>query len=269
MAATYWWNKHLVVHHPHPNVIGVDDDADLMPYFAFTRQQTEGARGLRRLYFRVQGLFFPLALIGNGFNVQYLGWRYLFAHLRDPRKRQILHWLDLATLALHYAFWVGLPLLVLPLGEVLLLYFVRLALMGFALFGAFAPAHFPHEAAAFEKGKEQADFFYLQTAGTVNFHSNAYGRLLCSGVDYQIEHHLFPHVSHLHYPKLAPIVADYARRHGYPYQTLGWGEATWKCFKNMSSPKVMRVGTQPPAGSIAPAGSVKTPAASPSQASAT
>ena len=56
------------------------------------------------------------------------------------------------------------------------------------------------------------------------------GRLYCAGVEYQIEHHLFPGMSPTHYPHIAPMVEAFCRRHGYPYRTLGWGEALWKSY---------------------------------------
>ena len=50
------------------------------------------------------------------------------------------------------------------------------------------------------------DFLFIQTATTINFRTSFLGRLLCSGVDYQIEHHLFPGISHHHYPQMSKLV---------------------------------------------------------------
>jgi fatty acid desaturase len=67
-----------------------------------------------------------------------------------------------------------------------------------------------------------------QTATTVNFRTGPIGRFLCSGVEYQIEHHLFPRISHVYYPELSPLVEQFCRERNYPYRTLGWFEAIWK-----------------------------------------
>jgi linoleoyl-CoA desaturase len=40
------------------------------------------------------------------------------------------------------------------------------------------------------------------------------------GLNFQIEHHLFPHVCHIHYPKIAKIVAQVAKEHDIPYQVM-------------------------------------------------
>lgn len=50
--------------------------------------------------------------------------------------------------------------------------------------------------------------------------SNVGGSLLCflnGGLNYQIEHHIFPRVSHHHYPKIAPVVRDFCKEKGIPY----------------------------------------------------
>ena len=48
LSATFWWRQHVTVHHTSPNVIGVDDDADLAPWLARTWDQVESSRGVRR-----------------------------------------------------------------------------------------------------------------------------------------------------------------------------------------------------------------------------
>ena len=51
MSTHYWQNKHCIVHHPHPNLVGIDDDVDLMPFFATTEEQFRKSRGLRYVYY--------------------------------------------------------------------------------------------------------------------------------------------------------------------------------------------------------------------------
>ncbi len=228
MPATYWWNKHVVVHHPTPNVKGVDDDIDVMPWFAIADEDYQQSTGWRRIYYRYQWLLIPFAIFLNGFGVQWTGWKFLINALKDDTVRRRRHWIDLGVMGIHYAVWVFIPLLFFPVLDVLGFYLIRIGLMGYAIFIGFAPAHFPPEAALAGPEELEADYLRLQTATTVNFKTNFFGRLLCSGVDYQIEHHLFPYIPHVYYPKLSPIVKQYCEEKGYPYRTLGWGEATWK-----------------------------------------
>jgi linoleoyl-CoA desaturase len=59
-------------------------------------------------------------------------------------------------------------------------------------------------------------------------------------VEYQIEHHLFPNLCHVYYPKIAPLVHAFCKRNGYPYRTLGWGEAIIKSYAALFHPRPVR-----------------------------
>lgn len=237
VSATYWYHKHLVVHHPRPNVIGIDDDADLSPFFVLSQHELKSATGLKRWLYRYQWVFLPVLLAGNAFNVVVTGWVYLLRKLADPGARSQRHWLDLGALVLHLLVWVGLPMLFFAPIDVIAFNLVRLTLMSYAMFTLFAPAHFPAEAAMLPLEAVPSDILLLQALTTVNFRPGWLGRLLCAGVDYQIEHHLFPSISHVHYPKVSPLVRAYCEKHGYPYRTFGWWEAIWKSLVTFYRPK--------------------------------
>jgi fatty acid desaturase len=238
LSATYWWHSHVAVHHRHPAVIGIDDDLDLAPAFAVTDLDVERARGLRRFYYeRCQWLVFPLALLLNGPNMTLTGWRFLLGALRDPARRRAAHWIDLGALGLHWLGWVILPLLWLPADDVAAFYGLRLALAGYVMFAVFAPAHFPAEVAGVQAGATLPGFATLQTAHTLNYDAGRLGRFFVAGLDHQIEHHLFPGVSHVHYPRLAPLVEAFCRRHGLPYRRLPWPLALWKAWHVFRVPK--------------------------------
>jgi fatty acid desaturase len=228
LGATFWWNKHVDLHHSAPNVIGIDEDADLRPWFALTHRDVEGSHGLKRWYFEhVQWWVFPIALAGNGFQMQLNGWLHLFRILPRRGRRRPEHWYDLTAMSLHYVVWVALPCLFFPVTHVLLLYSLRIVLAGYALYAVVGPGHLPAEAARVDRGQEHTDYMLLQTACTVNFHTGSVGRWLCSGLEYQVEHHLFPNVSHVYYPKISPVVRDFCRKHGLPYRSYSWPRAIW------------------------------------------
>ena len=228
VSASYWKHKHIVVHHPAPNVIGTDKDIDLKPFFALTIEDYDQASDNKKRWYRIQWLFFPLALSVNGFGVQLTGWRFLLGQLANKHTRRLYHWLDLATMIVHLLVWVFVPMLFFHPLDVLGLYVLRIALMGYAMFIAFAPAHYPVDACCSDKLDHAQHFALLQCTNTINFDTGWLGRLLCSGVDFQIEHHLFPHVSHAHYPRLAPLVRGFCQANGYPYRSLPWYLAIWK-----------------------------------------
>jgi linoleoyl-CoA desaturase len=254
MSAHYWRHKHNVVHHPAPNVVGIDDDCDLMPFFAMNDRQVRSAGRAMAFYYRhVQGWVFPLAVTLNGFNVQRVSWVHLVRRLLDSSGRRAAHWLDCAVLLAHIGVFIVVPCVLLSVGEGLLLYVLRIALMGHSMFVAFAPAHFPAEAQLSERDADAGDPVMRQTLGTVNFRTGLVGGLMCNGVGYQIEHHLFPGICHVHYPKVAPLVRALCERNGYPYRTLGWGEAILKSYVALFRPRPIRAagaGAEPrePAG---------------------
>ena len=237
VSVSYWRNKHLVVHHREPNVAGHDDDADLAPYFALTEKDVENAGPVQRAWYRVQWLTFPLLLVGNAFNVIVTGWIFLLRRLADPARRRTAHWIDLTLLVLHNVVWVLLPMWFLPAEEVVLFTVARFALMSYGMFALFAPAHFPAEAAMLEPGVADGDWVAAQTFTAVNFRTGWLGRLLCGGVEYQIEHHLLPAISPTHYPELSHRVRAFCETNGYPYRTLGWGEGIWKSYTALLNPR--------------------------------
>ncbi len=231
LSEAYWRNKHIVVHHPAPNVIGVDDDADLLPWFAMSPEEAARSGRLRRFYYqKLQWYLFPIALIANGFNGQRAGLVFLYQALRDPRRRSRAHWVDLGCLTLYFLLWFAVPMFFFSPLKVVEFNLLRITAMGYAMFAAFAPAHFPADASRLRKDQRNADYLLVQTSGTVNFKTGFFGRFFCSGVDYQIEHHLFPNVSHIFYPQLSPLIQDFCRENGLPYRTLPWGYAIWKCW---------------------------------------
>jgi linoleoyl-CoA desaturase len=239
LSATYWWYKHVVLHHPSPNVVGVDSDADLLPWFAITADEVYSSSGLRRFYYeRLQFWLFPLALALNCFSIQRSGWAYLLGMLCNSKRRKFVHWIDLSALVLHYVVWIGVPLLFWPLSAVAVFYFLRTILLGYAMYAVLAPGHFPAEAQRIsDEARRDADFFAIQTAGTVSFRTGLIGGFLCSGLEYQVEHHLFPNISHVHYPQISLAVKKLCAEYGLPYHSYSWAVALWKSWAVLRVPQ--------------------------------
>lgn len=232
LSACYWWHSHVVVHHPSPNVIGVDDDADLAPWFARTEPEVCKSSGLRRTYYeKLQVFVFPLALALIGFNMQKSGWNFLINALRT-QSNQIdkRYWIDLGMMVLHYIVWLAVPMIYFAPAHVIGFYVLRAGFMGYAMFAVLAPGHFPIEAVCFSKDSGDCDYLLLQTAATVNFRTGLIGKFICSGLEYQIEHHLFPNLSHVYYPKVAKLVSQFCLDNGLPYRSYSWDKVIWKCL---------------------------------------
>lgn len=246
LSATYWWHKHVALHHPSPNVVGVDEDSDLLPWFAFTMDEVRASRGVRRFYYEhLQFWLFPLALAVNTFSIQVGGWKYLIEMLFDSKRRRAAHWIDLGALIMHYVMWIGIPLLFWPVPAVIGFYVVRNIALGYAMYAILAPGHFPAEAQrSTDEVRHSTDFFVVQTAGTVSFRTGWLGRFLCSGLDYQIEHHLFPNISHVHYRAVSMEVQKFCAEQGLPYRSYSWPVALWKSWEVLRFPQQV-IGSEP------------------------
>jgi linoleoyl-CoA desaturase len=208
-----------------------------MPWLALTTQEMFGARGWRRFYYHhCQWALFPVMLAGNGLSMALSGWRHLLGCLADSERRSARHWIDLGCLVAHLGGNFGLPMLFLSFPEAAGAYLLRITLMGYAMFAVLGPGHLPPEAARLTASHTHADYLLRQTATTVNFRPGALGAFVCSGLQYQIEHHLFPHVSHVHYRAMSVIVQNFCHRHGLPYRSYAWPVALWKCWQTMRQP---------------------------------
>ena len=231
LSTTYWKQKHNILHHLNPNIDGVDPDHDFLPVFALTDMHRARQGPLTRMLAPFQGLLFPFATLLLVPNMMAIGLkttvdRVIATRGRDPRAMR-----DLAGLVLSIAVWWVLPLLVISPGELLLMNGVRLILSSAMFFAIFAPAHLPHEAPFYAQGAQPKDHLALQTMTTLNFRAPTFLRYLFSGLEFQIEHHLFPNVSHVQLPKLAPTVKRICLDYGLPYRELSWTTAVWKSLR--------------------------------------
>ena len=238
LSATWWWHKHVAVHHPAPNVVGIDGDADIAPWFALNEEDVRAGTKLQRFYYQhIQYYAFPVILGITGFRMQQFGVKHIAGMIREGGPRARKAWIDAASLLAHALFWLVLPLVWFSPGVVLAVYAGRVVVIGYAMFAMFGPGHWPEEAAAVAQDKHRGDYILLQTATTVNFTTGPLGRLLCGGLEYQIEHHLFPDISHPHYPAVSRHVQRFCREHSYPYRSYTWTRAVGLAMETFRSPK--------------------------------
>jgi linoleoyl-CoA desaturase len=236
LSATYWRHKHLLVHHSAPNVMGVDGDADLSPWFATTMDEVRQSSGIRRFYYRhLQRFVFPAAISMTLFSQQIAGCVFLARSIRS-RERQATHLFDFAALLAHVVLTVGLPMFFFEPSRVLAFYFVRNVLLAYAMFAVFAPAHFLSEAARLDKDVAPSGDLLAVTAATLNFQIGRLGKLMCAGLEYQIEHHLLPDISYVHYPAVSVLVEEFCRSRALPYRRYPLRVALWRSLSAVRNP---------------------------------
>jgi len=236
LSSNFWWEKHGI-HHKHPNVIGVDDDIDLMPFFALCEDHARHSSLWVRMYYSLQWLAFPFALGLNGVNMQLNSIRYIAKKITEGKGHRYRYSLDAFFLILHFVLWFVLPATIFPWTHVVGFYVVNRVLMGYLMFTIFGPSHLPPEAVFVGSEARESDHVFRQTATTLNYRTGPLGGLVCSGLQLQIEHHLFPWISHTCYPRIRPYLKSFCERYGYPYREFGWAESVWKSLRILYRPK--------------------------------
>lgn len=207
-----WKLKHNVIHHTYTNVDGIDDDIAKEPLIRHCEtQKWYGFHRFQHLY------VLPLYTITTLYWVLYTDFAKYFArkvHNTPMRnltaKDHLLFW---TSKVLYMFFYLGLPAYMVGLGKALAGFFIMHAVLGFTIAIVFQLAHVV-ENAQFEEAigktkKISQEWAVFQVNTTANFATdNKAITWFLGGPNYQVEHHLFPRISHVHYPALNNIVKE-------------------------------------------------------------
>ncbi len=202
-----WWVGKHNRHHAHPNTEGADPDIS-MRVLAFTPAQAGASRGLYRMVFRYQAyLFFPL-LLGEAFSVHVASISALAR--RDARARPA----EAALLAINLAGYLAAVFLVLPPVKAVVFILVQQGLFGVYLGAAFAPNH---KGMPILDASDRTDFLRRQVLTSRNVRGGWLTDIALGGLNYQIEHHLFPSMPRANLRRSQPLIREFCRQRGLPY----------------------------------------------------
>ncbi|GAB3881137.1 fatty acid desaturase family protein [Terrabacter terrigena] len=204
-----WWRSKHNRHHANPNKDGTDPD--IAPgALALTPAAAERVRSpLGRWFVRHQGwFFFPLTAF-EGLSLHWDGVRRVAS--RGALNRR---WVEAAFLTMRHGGLCTLVLLVLPPGKALAFLAVQVGLFGIYLGCAFAPNHIGMPVVP---ATLKLDFLRRQVLVSRNITGGPAVSVLMGGLNYQIEHHLFPSLARPHLRKVQPLVAAYCAAEGIPY----------------------------------------------------
>ncbi len=203
-----WWDSKHTKHHGNPNMVGRDPDIEI-DTISFLEEDAAKSRGLIRLITRKQGwLFFPLLTL-EGLNLHYLSIKYLVTE-KNVKGR----WIELGIIALRFALLLTPIFLLLPLGMAFAFVGVQMAVFGVYMGASFAPNH--KGMPIIEPGA-RLDFFTKQVRTSRNISGGWWATWLMGGLNYQVEHHLFPSMPRLHLSQARGIVRDYCVSNNVPY----------------------------------------------------
>ncbi|WP_433996966.1 fatty acid desaturase family protein [Agromyces mangrovi Wang et al. 2018] len=207
MSYQWWMSKHSR-HHANPNRVGKDPDIEF-DTISFTEESAAKQRGLIAWITRRQGyLFFPLLTL-EGLNLHAISLRALFARRRVEGRA-----LELTLIAVRFALYLGVVFWFLPLGMAFAFLGVQLAVFGIYMGASFAPNHkgmpiVPRDA--------KLDFFSKQVRTSRNISGGWWASALMGGLNYQVEHHLFPSMPRPHLARAREIVMEHCRTTDVPY----------------------------------------------------
>lgn len=196
-----WKIKHNM-HHAHPNEEGEDPDVEL-PLLSFTKERFYAKKGFAKLLRRYQAyLYYPLGIFVI-FSVRSTAARYFksqFAIAKIP---------ELTVFLIGIFIWFIVPFLLFPLTKAVVLLIIVNAATGIYLLNVFAPNH---------KGMPQLrhgvkiSFLEQQIMTSRNIYGNLLTDYIYMGLNYQIEHHLFPNCPRNKLHLITPYLLEVCRR---------------------------------------------------------
>ncbi len=222
-SAYNWKNRHLGAHHVYPNVM--DHDSDI--------QQTKIVKVFpkdeHRSYHKFQFLYMPLLymiyifrwIVYRDFKDVVTGYIGYYDNRNYP-KSEIFKMIFSKVFFLLYM--VGLPALVLDysIWQVFLAFVVFTVAGSLTITMVLLSTHVGENAvfpAPNQEGKLPYSWSYHQVYTTADFSTNSWlVNQLFGGFNHHVIHHLFPHISHIHYPKLTPILREKAKKYNLPYR---------------------------------------------------
>lgn len=218
----FMWNiKHNVIHHAYTNIDGVDDDINIQPWMRMSTTQP------KYVMHRYQHLYFWTL-----YSTLYIFWVFLLDYKKyftgkigsTPIKKMNLtdHLVFWGFKALYIVLFLLLPIYTVGLMETIVGFLIFSIVTGFVISIVFQLAHtvehthfpVPNETT----GRLEDEWAVHQLKTTANFApQNKLISWFVGGLNFQIEHHLFPKISHIHYPALRRIIKQTCEEYGVPY----------------------------------------------------
>jgi len=207
MSYSWWMNKHTR-HHANPNTVGKDPDI-AVDVISFIEEDAVTATGLRALITRHQAaLFFPFLLF-EGINLHVKSFGHIFGRGKVDGRA-----LEITLIFARMAIVVGAVFWVLPLGMAFAFLGVQLAVFGVYMGASFAPNHI---GMAIVPEGAKLDFLSKQVLTGRNVTGGAWMTALMGGLNFQIEHHLFPSMARPHLRATRKLVRQACKEQDIPY----------------------------------------------------
>ena len=199
----FWLKKHNK-HHQRPNQIGEDPDIAIR-VLSFTTESKMSKKGIERWFSDRQGYLFPLLLLFTGFDLLLDS----VAGLGRKDRSIGIRVLEFSLMLIRqFAPYVVLAIMFGPFWA-MAMWFVMMMSFGFFMGAAFAPNH---KGMPLVEKDSSLDFFSRQVLTSRNIKGSWLKDNLMGGLNYQVEHHLFPSMARPYLRKTHQIVSEYCRQ---------------------------------------------------------
>jgi fatty acid desaturase len=211
-----WWQHKHTRHHANPNKVGSDPDIEL-PVISFTPEQAARRRASRwrgvSWLMAHQGVFFFPILLFEGVSLHVSSLHRVFS--REPLRRR---WVEIVFISIRLVSFPLLVFLVLSPGIAFAFLGVQLGLFGVYMGMAFAPNH---KGMPIVPADVKVDFLRRQVLMSRNIRGNRILDTVMGGLNYQIEHHLFPSMPRPHLRAASGMIEQFCRDQGVGYTETG------------------------------------------------
>jgi fatty acid desaturase len=206
-----WWVSKHNRHHANPNTEGEDPDI-IIPVLAFSGGRARAAAGLRRVIFRYQAYLLGPMLLAEGLSlhvssIQALSRRRSARAIRSRTAETVL-------LVVHFAACLTVVFVVLSPVKAVVFILVQQGLFGFYLGCSFAPNH---KGMPLLSPEDKVGFLQRQVLTSRNVRGGWLTDAALGGLNYQIEHHLFPSMPRPSLRRAQPLIAAFCAEHGLTY----------------------------------------------------
>ena len=221
MDLSWWVDKHNR-HHANPNQLEMDEDIEVS-VLAFTEEQARSKPALLRPIVRYQAfLFFPILLLAS-VSLRFGGINYL---IRGGNAKYPV--VEPALLAIHAVLYLGALYFVLGPWQGALFLLIHQSVAGFLMGATFAPNHKGMPVLAKDS---ELDFLRHQVITSRNVRPHPITDLCYGGLNYQIEHHLFPSMARNNLKKARVVVKEFCLRHSISYHETSVIGSNWEMLK--------------------------------------
>jgi fatty acid desaturase len=229
-----WWTGKHNRHHVHPNTEGADPDI-MIGALAFSASQVRASRGIQRLAFRYQAWLLVPMLLLEGAALHASSIRAMTR--RTCRNRA---W-EATLLAVHAAAYLTAVFLILPPVKAVAFIAVQQGLFGLYLGSSFAPNHkgMPILAAS-----DKTSFLRRQVLTSRDVRGGWLTDFALGGLNYQIEHHLFPSMPRPSLRRSQSLIAAFCAEHDVPYCQASLPGSYAQALRHLSATGKLAAGTQ-------------------------